>query len=128
MIRAKRLNAVNLMVRNLERSFVWYQDHFGFTRLYDVEGGVLIGRDVVEIVLSPTANPSLPNAHPTTNLCIHTLAFEVSDDDLDRVPNEFDQDDDVVKIEHPRFRSHIVEDPDGYCIELYVEKERASDV
>ena len=56
-------------------------------------------------------------------MCIHTLAFEVTDDELDRVPNEFDQDDEIVKIGHPKFRSHIVEDPDGYCIELYVEKE-----
>jgi catechol 2,3-dioxygenase-like lactoylglutathione lyase family enzyme len=30
MIRAKRLNAMNLKVRDVEESLRWYREHFGF--------------------------------------------------------------------------------------------------
>ena len=122
MIKAIRLNSVNLLVQDLEKSLEWYNMHLGFERMYDVEGGVLIGRDGVEIVLSPAADPDAPLADPTIHRCIHTIGFEVSQEDLEKVKTEFAEDPDIVEIDHPRFKSFITEDPDGYCIELYVEK------
>ena len=36
---------------------------------------------------------------------------------------EFPEDDDIVSLDdHPRYRSRIVEDPDGHAIELTVER------
>jgi catechol 2,3-dioxygenase-like lactoylglutathione lyase family enzyme len=36
MIKLKRLNAVTLTVRDVERSLRWYQEKFGFEKLFDV--------------------------------------------------------------------------------------------
>lgn len=116
------MNAVNLMVQDIDKSLEWYNTHFGFERMYDVEGGVLIGKDGVEIVLSPAGDPNAPLADPTTERCIHTIGFEVSVEDLVKVKTEFIEDKDIVEIDHSNFRSFITEDPDGYCVELYVEK------
>ena len=30
--------------------------------------------------------------------------------------------DDIVEIDHPRYKSYIIEDPDGHAIELFVDK------
>ena len=56
-IRPKKMNAVILAVRDLQRSLTWYKEHFGFDKLYDVPNGVLIGANGVEVVLSQVDNP-----------------------------------------------------------------------
>ena len=50
MIKPKKMNAVILAVRDIEKSLAWYKKHFGFEKLYDVPNGVLIGDDGVEVV------------------------------------------------------------------------------
>ena len=57
MIKPKKMNAVILAVRDIEKSLAWYKEHFGFERLYDIQGGILIGADGVELVLSQVNNP-----------------------------------------------------------------------
>jgi catechol-2,3-dioxygenase len=119
MIQLKRQNAANLKVRDLDESLAWYHAHFGFEPKYDVEGGILIEVNGIELVLSPHENPDAPLADPCREICIHTLAFEVDRDEFEKIKDEFRDDEDMVEIEHERFRSVITEDPNGYCIELY---------
>ena len=40
MIKPKKMNAVILAVRDIEKSLAWYKEHIGFERLYDVQGGI----------------------------------------------------------------------------------------
>ena len=123
MIRPKKLNAVMLAVRDIERSLLWYEEHFGFERLFDVPGAVVIGAGGVELVLAQAddpANAKRPNE--AKDICIRLFAFEVSTDDLARAETEFAEDKDVVWIDHPKFKSCIIEEPDGHSIELYVDK------
>lgn len=119
MIRLKRQNAANLKVRNLEESLTWYRQHFGFEIAYTVEGGVLIEVNGIELVLSPHENPEAPLADPRHEICIHTLAFEIDKEDFEKICTEFEEDQDKVIIDHARFQSIIIQDPNGYCIELY---------
>jgi len=123
MIKPKKLNAVILAVRDLERSLAWYKEHFGFEKLYDVPGGVLIGADGVELVLSQIDNPDQAKCpDKAKDICIRLFAFEVSADDLAHAGSEFAQDRDIVRIDHPRFQGRITTDPDGHAIELYTDK------
>ena len=122
MIKAKKLGAVALKVADLDRSLDWYRKHFGFEKMYDVEGGITIGRDEVEIVLSPTDNPDAKLADPRNELCVHIIGFEVSEADLSKIKAEFHEDKEIVEIDHPKFKSYITEDADGYCVELYCDK------
>lgn len=122
MIKAKKIGAVALKVSDQNNSLSWYNKHFGFEKLYDVEGGIVIGLDGVEIVLSPTDSPNAKLADPSKDLCIHTIGFEVSEADLLKIRAEFPEDKGIVKIDHPNFKSYIVEDVDGHCIELYCDK------
>jgi len=123
MIKLKKMNSAILAVRDIEKSLGWYKKHFGFEKLYDVEGGILIGADGVEVVLSQVKNPE--NAGKTDeakDICIKLLAFEVTQQDLERAEEEFPEDPDLVRLDHPRYRSCIIDDPDGHSIELYVDK------
>jgi len=122
MIHPKKLGAVALKVADLSRSLEWYRQHLGFEKMYDVEGGIVIGKDEIEIVLSLTDNPNAKLADPCRDLCIHTIGFEVSEADLSEVRAEFPEDKEIVEMDHPKFKSYITEDPDGYCVELYCDK------
>jgi catechol-2,3-dioxygenase len=123
MIKPTKLNAVLLAVRDLQKSLDWYKEHFGFEKLYDVPGGVLIGADGVEVVLSPVDKPQEAKCpDKAKDICIKLFAFEVSADELACVESEYAEDRNIVRIDHPRFQSRIISDPDGHAIELYVDK------
>ena len=122
MIKPKKMNSVILAVRDIEKSLVWYKEHFGFEKLYDVQGGILIGADGVELVLSQANNPeNARKADEAKDICIRLFAFEVTPEELERAEKKFPEEADLVRIDHPRYRSCIIEDPDGHSIELYVD-------
>ena len=123
MIKPKKMNSVILAVRDIEKSLAWYKDHFGFEKLYDVPNHVLIGADGVEVVLLQANNPE--NARKTDeakDICIRLFAFEIAKQDLERAEKEFPEDAGLVRIDNPKYKSCIIEDPDGHSIELYVDK------
>ena len=123
MIKPKKMNAVMLAVRDIEKSLAWYKEHFGFERLYDVQGGILIGADGVELVLSQADDPkNAGKADEAKDICIRLFAFEVAQQDLTRAEEEFPEEADLVRIDHPKYKSCIIDDPDGHAIELYVDK------
>ena len=123
MIKPKKMNSVILAVRDIEKSLAWYKKHFSYEKLYDVQGGVLIGADDVEIVLSQADDPEKARkADEAKDICIRLFAFEVTAGELARAEQEFPEDPDLVRIDHPKYKSCIVEDPDGHSIELYVDK------
>ncbi len=95
----------------------------GFERLYDVQGGVLIGADGVELVLSQANNPeNARKADESKDICIRVFAFEITQQDLDSAEEEFPEVTVFIWIDHPRYRSCIIDDPDEHSIELYVDK------
>lgn len=110
------------MVRDLNESISWYQRHFGFEEQYAVEGGTLISVGGIELVLSPASDWNLPLANPSDQLCIHTLAFEIDKTEYEKAKGTFASGEEYTEIEHPNFQSIIVNDPNGYCIELYFGK------
>jgi hypothetical protein len=56
-------------------------------------------------------------------MCIHCLAFEVSESDLHNIKEEFNlSPEDFVEIEQKEFKSIIIDDPNGYCLEFYADK------
>ena len=124
MIRLKCLNGMNLKVRDLDASFRWYHEHFGFERRYPVEGGVVVGVGDIEIVLSPHDNPDAPLAHPRKLRCIHTLGFQVSEDEFRKARQEFAGDTGIVEFDQPEFASFVTADPDDYCVEISYNKTR----
>ena len=127
MIKPKRFSAVVLAVRDVERSAAWYKEKFGFEKLYDDapnSPGVVIGRDGIELCLNPLDDPgSATDVDTKHQACIQLFCLEVEDSDLERIAEEFAEDHDIVVLdEHPKYRSRIVEDPDGHSIELIVKK------
>ena len=127
MIRPKRFGGVVLAVRDLERSMAWYKEKFGFEKLYDDapnSPGVVIGAGGIELCLNPLGDPgSATNVDTKGQACIQVFCMEVAEADLERVAEEFAEDDDIVVLdEHPKYRGRIVEDPDGHSIELLVNK------
>lgn len=123
MLNPKKLNAINIAVRDLDRSLKWYREHFGFERLFDVEGGVVIGADGVELVVSQVDNPAHARlVDHAKDVCVRLFAFEITEEDIARVKDEFPEDKDIVEIDRPKYKSYIIEDLDGHCIELYVDK------
>jgi catechol-2,3-dioxygenase len=122
MIKLKRLNAVNLKVRDLHASLAWYGHHFGFEPRYQVEGGLVVSVGDIELVLSPHDNPDAPLADPRTVRCIHTLAFEISKAELPKLREEFADDGEMIEFDQPEWASIITSDPDGYCVELFYNK------
>lgn len=123
MVTPKKLNAVGIVVRDLGRSLAWYRDKFGFEKLYDVSNGLIIGANGVELWVAQATDPGgARQADSAQDICIRLIGFEVSREDLARVHAEFPEDPDIVDIDHPRYRSCIIEDPDGHAIELYIDK------
>ncbi len=123
MIAPKRLNSVGIVVRDLERSLAWYREKFGFEPLYEVDNGLVMGRGGVELWLAESADPAHARATDgAADICIRLIGFEVSPEDLARARTDFPEDEDLVEIDHPRYRSCIIEDPDGHAIELYADK------
>jgi len=123
MITPKKLNAVGITVRDLGRSLDWYREKFAFEKLYDVSNGLVIGANGVELWVAQVKDPATARkADNDKDVCIRLIGFEVSEEDLARVEAEFPEDDDIVGIEHPRYRSRIIEDPDGHAIELFVSR------
>ena len=123
-IRPRSLGAVVLSVRNVEESLAWYREKFGFHKLYDDapnSKGIAIGADGVVLHLNPLADPAgATNVETSRQVCVQLFCLEVPDAEIDRVTEEFPEDDDIVTLDnHPKYRSRIVEDPDGHAIELF---------
>ena len=126
MIEPKRINCVDISVRDLPAALEWYRRHFGFEKLYEVSGdGWVIGNGGVEIALFQVRadRPAeAPNGYTGTEVAIRLFGLEVDEADFSRLAEEFAADDDLVWIDHPRYKSCITEDPDGNAIELIVPK------
>ena len=127
MIKPKSLGAVVLSVRDLQNSLAWYREKFGFEKLYDDvpnSKGIAIGADGLILHLNPLEDPQGATAVQTNGqVCIQLFCLEVPESDLDRVAQEFPEDDGIVVLDdHPKYRSRIVEDPDGHAIELFAWK------
>lgn len=126
MIHIKRINAVSLVVRDLEKSMSWYQEKLGFEKKFDDapnSASVIIGNGGAELVLRPAKNPDAAAVNTAEQICIPILCFEMAPSELDRVETEFAADGEIVKLDdHPKYRSRIVEDPDGHAIEFYANK------
>ena len=130
MIQVKRINAISLVVRDVEKSIRWYQEKLGFEKQYDDapnSSSVIIGNGNVELVLRPAKSLDLSQANTGGQICIPSLCFEVEPAELDRVEAEFAEDSNIVKLDdHPKYRSRIVEDPDGHAIEFYANNKKVS--
>lgn len=123
MITPVKMNAVGIVVKDLDRSLRWYKTKFGFEKLYDVSNGMIIGVNGVELWIAEASNPEKARVSETAeDICIRLIGFEVSEEDLAKVKTEFPEDKDIVKIDHPKYKSYIIEDPDGHAIELFVDK------
>ena len=127
MIQVKAINGISLTVRDLDASLKWYREKLGFEKLYDDtpnSDGVTIGKNGVELLLQPLAKPETATPVDTVHqICIPLLTFEVAADELAKVEQVFSEDTDIVKLnDHPKYRSRIVEDPDGHAIEFYSTK------
>ena len=127
MIQPKKLGAVVLSVRNVAESLVWYREKFGFEKLYDDapnSRGIAIGANGIELHLNPLEDPAAATPVDTKRqVCVQLFCLEVGEFDLDRVEQEFPEDHDIVALdEHPKYRSRIIEDPDGHAIELFVSR------
>ena len=83
---------------------------------------MLIAVGGIELVLSPAPYQKLPLANPRDHLCIHALAFEIDKTDYEKAKGTFASGEGYTEIGHPHFQSIIVNDPNGYCIELYFDK------
>jgi catechol-2,3-dioxygenase len=117
------MNGVALKVSDLARSKEWYRQHFGFEQKCDAEGCIVMAVGDIELVLSPHDTPDAPLADPREVRCIHTLAFEIPEAEFHKLHREFEEeDDDIVDTDQKEFRSIITSDPDGYCVELYYNK------
>ncbi len=56
MINAKVINGITLNVKNLDKSLKWYNEKFGFKKLYDDapnSKGIIIGNNSIELCLIP---------------------------------------------------------------------------
>jgi catechol 2,3-dioxygenase-like lactoylglutathione lyase family enzyme len=123
-IEPKRINCVDISVRDLPAALEWYRRHFGFEKLYEVSGdGWVVGNGGVEIALfeARADDPAKAvNGYTGTEVAIRMFGLEVDEADFARLNEEFAADDDLVWIDHPRYKSCITEDPDGNAIELIV--------
>ena len=127
MIVPKRLSGVVLSVKDVDKTLAWYREKFGFEKLYDDapnSKGIIIGTNGITLALNPLDDPD--NATDVDNarqVCLQLFCLEVEEADLDRVATEFPEDKDIVVLDdHARYRSRIIEDPDGHSIELIVWK------
>jgi catechol 2,3-dioxygenase-like lactoylglutathione lyase family enzyme len=123
MIVPKGLSGVVLSVKDVDRTLAWYRRKFGFEKLYDDapnSKGIIIGTNGITLALNPLDDPD--NATDVDNarqVCLQLFCLEVDEADLDRVAAEFPEDKDIVVLDdHPKYRSRIIQDPDGHAIEL----------
>jgi catechol 2,3-dioxygenase-like lactoylglutathione lyase family enzyme len=123
-IRATRIECVDLSCRDRERALAWYREHFGFEPLYEVSGGgIVIGRDGVTLCLFQVKDPATAREGYTgSEVAVRLFGFAVDEADFARLADEFSADPGLVWIDHPRYKSCITEDPDGHAIELIVNK------
>lgn len=117
------INGITLSVRDLQRSMSWYNQRFGFEKLYDDapnSQGVVIGAGGVELCLQQIDDPDhARTVDHAKDICVRLIAFEVDDADLAKVDSEFQDNQQTIALnDHPKYRSRILEDPDGHCIEL----------
>jgi catechol 2,3-dioxygenase-like lactoylglutathione lyase family enzyme len=127
MITPKKLSAISLTVRDLDRSLAWYREKFGFEKLYDDtpnSDGVVIGANGVELLLKQVKNPAeATTVDHTTQICVQLFGFLADESDLERAEEEFPEDPEIIVLDdHPKYRSRIIEDPDGHAFELIAEK------
>ena len=61
-------------------------------------------------------------ADEAKDICIRLFALEITQQELERAEKEFPEEADLVRVDHPKYKSCIIEDPDGHSIELYVDK------
>lgn len=126
MIHVKRINAVSLVVRDVEKSIQWYREKLGFEKEFDDvpnSPSVIIGNGDIELVLRQAKNPDAAQVNTAEQICIPILCFEVEPAELDRMEAEFPENSGIVKLDdHPKYRSRIVEDPNGHAIEFYANK------
>ena len=120
MIRPKRIDCVDLNVRGMQRALVWYDSNFGFEPQFAVRGGgTVIGRNGARVALFPVCDPeNATQGYTGTQMAVRLFGFEVEEEDFERLDREFADDPDRVHMDHPRYKSMIVEDPDGHVIEL----------
>ena len=123
MINPKSLGAVVLSVRSVEDSLAWYREKFGFEKLYDDapnSKGIAIGTGGIILHLNPLENPAeATHVETSRQICVQLFCLEVAESDLDRVEQEFPEDDIVALDDHPKYRSRIIKDPHGHAIELF---------
>ena len=123
MIIPKTLSGVVLSVKDVDRTLAWYRQKFGFEKLYDDapnSKGIIIGTNGITLGLNPLNDPNnATDVDTARQVCLQLFCLEVDEADLDRVAAEFPEDTDIVALDdHPKYRSRIVEDPDGHSIEL----------
>ena len=123
MIVLKRLSGVVLSVKDVDRALAWYREKFGFEKLCDDapnSKGIIIGTNGITLGLNPLDDPdNATDVDTARQVCLQLFCLEVDEADLDRVAEEFPEDKEIVALDdHPRYRSRIVEDPDGHSIEL----------
>ena len=124
MIHPLRLGEVGFVVRDLERSLRWYRDHLGFEPLFEAENGMVVGRPDCAVWLAQARDAAATPAPDTSRaICPRLASFEVAREDLGRIEQEFPEDGSIATMDHPRYESRIVEDPDGHAIEFYAWKE-----
>ena len=127
MIIPKSLSGVVLSVKDVDKTLGWYREKFGFEKLYDDapnSKGIAIGANGITLVLNPLDDPD--NATDVDNarqVCLQLFCLEIDEADLDRAATEFPEDKNIVVLnDHPKYKSRIIEDPDGHSIELIVPK------
>ena len=119
MINPTKLNYVGIVVRDLKRSLAWYQKHFGFKELFSVDNGLVIGKGGIGLWVAQAENPrTARRANHDRDICVRLTGLQVTARELARVEAEFPEDKEIVRIDHPRYTSCIVADPDGHCYEL----------
>lgn len=123
MISPRRLSAVVLSVRDVERSLAWYREKFGFQRFFDDapnSKATVIGTNGITLALNPLKAPrAATNVETDRQACVQLFSLEIAETDLCRVADEFAEDHEIIELnDHPKYKSRIVEDPDGHAIEL----------
>jgi catechol 2,3-dioxygenase-like lactoylglutathione lyase family enzyme len=124
MINPKRINGITLNVGDLDKSLKWYREKFGFEKLYDDtpnSKGIIIGNNNIELCLIPLDDDKIQLINNNNYQGIQTLCFEINKEDLLKIEDEFKEDKNIIILDnHPKYKSRIIEDPDGHLIELYV--------
>ena len=127
MMTPRKLSAVVLRVRDVDRALARYREKSGFEKLYDDapnSKAVIVGTKGGRLALKPLEDRESATTVDTRHqACVGLFCLEVEESDLSRAAGEFAEDGDIVEVDdHPKYRSRIVEDRDGHAIELIVWK------